>query len=68
MIRKTLFIVGLTWFFVYVIVTAVLVGFKLTDINLALPVQTFILTALLVPMIMFVIAPRVKRLADRIWR
>ena len=67
MIRKTLFIVGLTWFFVYVIVTAVLVGFKLTDINLALPVQTFILTALLVPMIMFVIAPRVKRLADRIW-
>ena len=65
--RKTLFIVGITWFLVYVIVTAILVGFRLSDVNLALPIQTFILTVLLVPMIMLIIAPRVKRLADKIW-
>lgn len=67
MMRKTLFIVGITWFLVYVIVTAILVGFRLSDVNLALPIQTFILTVLLVPMIMLIIAPRVKRLADKIW-
>lgn len=67
MIKKKAFTVSITWAVVYVMVTAILVIFKITKTKLSLPIQTLILTGILVPSIMFVIAPKVKQLADRIW-
>ena len=67
MIKKKTFIVSITWFVVYVMVTAILMIFKITETKITLPIQTLILTGILVPSIMFVIAPKVKQLADRIW-
>ena len=60
MIKKKAFIVSITWFVVYVMVTTILMIFKISETKITLPIQTLILTGILVPSIMFVIAPKVK--------
>lgn len=55
------------WAIVYVLVTGTLIAFEVADTKFSLPLQTLILTGILVPSIVFVIAPITRQLADRIW-
>lgn len=52
------------WIAAYVAVTATLIGFQRTGLNLPLPVQTLLLTAVLVPTMIFVLGPCAAKLAQ----
>ncbi|MEP4196505.1 MAG: hypothetical protein ABJL99_12825 [Aliishimia sp.] len=52
-----------TWVAVYVVVTATLLGFQWAGLDMPLPVQTFLLTAVLVPTMMFILGPIAAALA-----
>lgn len=55
-----------TWIVVYIAVTSSLIGFQRAGLDLSLPIQTLILTAFLVPIMVFFIAPRSASLAQKI--
>lgn len=56
------------WIAVYVAVTAALIGFQPAGLNLPLPVQTFLLTAVLVPTMIFILGPFAAALAQSVAR
>ncbi len=51
------------WIAVYTSVTVTLLGFRWAEVDFALPVQTLILTAALVPSMVYIIGPFAGRLA-----
>lgn len=63
---KTCLRVIFTWLFVYIIVTGALLSFKWLEIEISLPLKTFILTAFLVPLMLFILGPMATNLAHRI--
>ena len=56
------------WIAVYVAVTVTLVGFQRAGLDMPLPVQTFLLTAVLVPTMVFILGPLAATLAQTIIR
>ncbi|WP_299850916.1 hypothetical protein [uncultured Roseovarius sp.] len=56
------------WIVVYVVVTATLMGIQAAGLNVPLPMQTFLLTAFLVPAMMFVLGPFASTLAQTVIR
>ncbi|MEP3638062.1 MAG: hypothetical protein ABJM43_04190 [Paracoccaceae bacterium] len=56
------------WIAVYVAVTATLVGFQWAGLDMPLPVQTFLLTAVLVPTMIFILGPFAAALAQTVIR
>ncbi|MFT5623569.1 MAG: hypothetical protein ACI8Z0_000057 [Lentimonas sp.] len=56
------------WVAVYVAVTATLTGFQWAGLNMPLPAQTFVLTAVLVPTMIFIIGPFAAMLAQHLVR
>lgn len=63
---KTCLRVIFTWLFVYIIVTGALLSFKWLEIEISLPLKTFILTAFLVPLMLFILDPMATNLVDQI--
>lgn len=58
----------LVWLVVWPLVTGMLVLLDLITNDLALGVQTLILTAILVPLISLLLAPAMQRLATRLMK
>jgi heme/copper-type cytochrome/quinol oxidase subunit 3 len=56
------------WVAVYVAVTATLAGFQWAGLDMPLPAQTFVLTAVLVPTMIFIIGPFTATLAQYLLR
>ncbi|KZL20922.1 hypothetical protein PsAD2_00914 [Pseudovibrio axinellae] len=56
------------WVVVYVTVTTALLGFQWAQADLALPVQTLLLTAILVPLMVLLIGPFAAKLAQYLVR
>ncbi|KZM50066.1 hypothetical protein OA90_11830 [Labrenzia sp. OB1] len=52
------------WLAVYVAVTATLTGFQWAGLDMPLPAQTFVLSAVLVPTMIFIIGPFTANLAQ----
>lgn len=61
MLRKAAFAFGV-WLCVYPLVTALLIALRATGLNLPLPLQTLLATAVLVPIMMFGLVPLVQKL------
>lgn len=61
---KTCISIFLMWFVVYTSVTGSLLMFQYFELGLAMPVQTLIITVILVPMIYLFIAPAARRIAS----
>jgi antibiotic biosynthesis monooxygenase (ABM) superfamily enzyme len=55
-----------TWLSVYFIVTGALLSFRWSGIEIILPLQTLILTAILVPTIFFILGPLAERIAQHL--
>ncbi|GJL99041.1 MAG: hypothetical protein DHS20C07_07210 [Methyloligella sp.] len=53
-----------TWLSVYLIVTGALLSFRWSGIEVFLPLQTLILTAILVPTMIFILGPFAERIAE----
>ncbi|MEM7606621.1 MAG: hypothetical protein AAF411_14785 [Myxococcota bacterium] len=58
----------ITWVTIYPTITLLLYVFGPLLEPLPLPLRTFVLTAVLVPLMVFVLVPRVKAVADRFFR
>lgn len=54
------------WAAVYVAVTGTLTGFQWAGLDMPLPAQTFVLTAVLVPSMIFIIGPFAATLAQNL--
>ncbi|MBB3993296.1 antibiotic biosynthesis monooxygenase (ABM) superfamily enzyme [Sulfitobacter undariae] len=65
---KRLLTAFFVWIAVYVAVTATLVGFQRAGLDMPLPVQTFLLTAVLVPTMIFILGPLAATLAQTVIR
>lgn len=61
MLHKAAFAFGV-WPCVYPLVTGLLLALRTTDSQLPLPLQTLLVTALLVPTMMFGLVPMVRKL------
>lgn len=57
-----------TWVAIYPTITLLLAAFGPQLEALPLPLRTLLLTAVLVPLMVFVLVPRVKAVADRFFR
>ncbi len=55
-----------TWLSVYLIVTGALLSFRWSGIEVFLPLQTLILTAILVPTMIFILGPFAERIAQHL--
>ena len=64
MVREATFGFGV-WICVYPLVTGLLMALRATGLDLPLPLQTVITTAVLVPTMMLGLAPRVRQLVNR---
>lgn len=53
------------WMVIYPVVTGLLVALQRTGWELALPIQTLLVSAVLVPTIVFIVAPLLSRLTRR---
>ena len=58
----------LVWLWVWPLVTGVLLGFRHSGVLVPMPLQTLMLTALLVPLISIVLAPAMHRFATKLLR
>lgn len=61
MLRKAAFAFGV-WLCVYPLVTGLLLAIRSTGLQLPLPLQTMVVTAALVPTMMFGLVPLVRKL------
>lgn len=61
MLRRAVFPLGI-WLCVYPAVTGLLMALRATGLNLSLPLQTMVVTALLVPTMIFILVPLVRKL------
>lgn len=61
MFRKAAFPFGV-WLCVYPLVTSLLMVLRATGLNLPLPLQTMLVTAVLVPIMIFGLVPLVRKL------
>lgn len=53
------------WVFVYPLVTSLLLALRGTGLNLSLPIQTLVVSIVLVPTIVFLVGPLVSRLTRK---
>jgi antibiotic biosynthesis monooxygenase (ABM) superfamily enzyme len=56
----------ISWIVVYSFVTGILVTFQRYEVAFSLPIQTLILTTILVPLMVLVVAPHSLKLASAI--
>jgi antibiotic biosynthesis monooxygenase (ABM) superfamily enzyme len=56
----------ISWIVAYSIVTGILVTFQRYEVAFSLPIQTLILTTILVPLMVLVVAPHSLKLASAI--
>lgn len=59
--RRAAFVFGV-WLCVYPLVTGLLLGLRVVGWSIPLPLQTFIVTAILVPVMILVLTPAVLRI------